>query len=133
MKLRLQEDPKEWRKNTLLTAGGVAMLSSILRWRRHIPNPAWLGLLAAALLIAICAIAAPRWFRGYYRFSQRVGFHMARAMGAVILSLFFVFVITPMGLVLRAFGQDPLRLKRPAGEKSYWRPAPKSGPLDRLF
>jgi hypothetical protein len=30
-------------------------------------------------------------------------------------------------------GYDLLRLRRDAGEESYWRPARKPGPLDRLF
>jgi len=133
MKLRLKEDPKEWRKNALLTAGGVATLSTLLRWRRHLSTDAWLTALTVAVLAAICAMAAPQWFRGFYRVSHRVGFHVARALGMVVLSVFFVFVITPMGLVMRALGQDSLRLKGRGGEQSHWRAAGKSSPLDRIF
>lgn len=132
MKLRLLEDPKEWRKNALLTAGGVAFLSSVLRWRKILSTPAWLALLAVAALSAVAAVLAPRWFRGFYRVSHRLGFYLASALGFVVLSLFFVFIITPMGLILRACGQDPLRLKR-RPEESYWRRAPDQSPLDRLF
>ena len=133
MKLRLQEDPKEWRKSAWLTAGGVVFLTSVLRWRKVFATPVWLGLVGAAGVAAICAWAVPRWFRGYYRFSHRLGFHLAGAIGYVVLSVFFVLVITPMGLVLRLCGQDPLRLKRRGNEESYWHPAPKKSPLDRLF
>ena len=133
MKLRLKEDPKEWRKAALLSAGGVAALSSVLRWRRILPNAAWVGIMVVAITIALCACLAPRWFRGYYRFSHRLGFHLARGLGFFVLGAFFVFVITPVGLMLRAFGQDPLRLKRSGKEESYWSPGKPNSPLDRMF
>jgi ABC-type uncharacterized transport system permease subunit len=133
MKLRLKEDPKEWRKAAWLSAGGLAALSSVLRWRRILPNPPWMAVLALAGMIAVGACLAPRWFRGYYRFSHRLGFHLARALGFIVLGVFFILVITPLGLALRALGQDPLRLKRTGKEESYWNTARPNSPLDRLF
>jgi len=41
MKLIFKEDPKAWRKSTLLTAAGLAILSSLLRWRRHLAVNYW--------------------------------------------------------------------------------------------
>ena len=133
MKLRLKEDPKEWRKAALLSAGGVAALSSVLRWRRILPSTAWVGILVVAITIGLCACLAPRRFRGYYRFSHRLGFYLARGLGFLVLGGFFVFVITPVGLMLRAFGQDPLRLKRSGKEESYWNSGKPNSPLDRMF
>ena len=52
--------------------------------------------------------------------------------GKIILAVFFVVVITPVGIVRRALGKDPLRLRRQVVE-SYWMPAPKKTPLERLF
>jgi len=133
MKLRLKEDPKEWRKATLLALGGLAMMSSLLRWRKVLPNGAWLTVLAGLAVLAVTASASPRLFRGYYRFSHRLGFHLARWLGYIVLGVFFVLIITPVGLILRAFGQDPLRLKRSGKEDGYWQPAKPNGPLDRMF
>ncbi|HWD19041.1 MAG TPA: SxtJ family membrane protein [Verrucomicrobiae bacterium] len=131
MKLRLKEDPKEWRKVTLLTVGGAAILSCVLRWR-VLPNRPWLGILGFLAVVAALAVARPKTFRGFYRWSVRVGFGMAQAVGFVALSLIFIFVITPMGMVLRICGQDPLRLKRGQTE-SYWTTAKPNSPLDRMF
>jgi hypothetical protein len=133
MKLRLKEDPKEWRKATLLSAGGLALLSSLLCWRGVLPKAGWVAALAVLGATAVASLVAPRWFRGYYRFSHRLGFHLARGLGFLALGAIFVLVITPMGLALRAFGQDPLRLKRPAQKESYWHPAKANSPLDRMF
>jgi hypothetical protein len=111
----------------------LAVFSSLLRWRRILPNPAWWLVLAFAAVIAVSACVAPRWFRGYYRFSHRLGFYLAQAIGLGVLAAFFVFVITPVGLLLRLFGQDTLRLKRSPNAGSYWTPAKPHSPLDRMF
>ena len=133
MKLRLKEEPREWRKTTLMTAGGLAVVSSLLRWRKHLPNEIWLTVLGVLAVIAILACAAPRLFRGFYRFSITTGFYMARWMGCAALGLFFVLVIAPFGVISRMFGYDPLRLKRSGKETSYWQTAKANGPLDRMF
>jgi len=133
MKLRLKEDPGEWRKTTLMTAGGLAVVLSLLRWRKHLPNTAWLAALGILAAVAILAGARPRLFRGFYRFSITAGYYMARWMGYAALGLFFAAIMTPFGLISRMFGYDPLRLKRTGKEETYWQTAKPNGPLDRMF
>jgi len=133
MKLNFKEDPKEWRKSALLTALGLALLSSVLRWRKHLPVNCWLALLALLVIVAICAVLQPGWFRGWYRLSLRLGFYSSQFIGRGVLLLFFIFIITPLGLVLRLAGKDSLQLKRPHSATTYWQPSKDSSPLDRLF
>ncbi len=133
MKLKFKEEPKEWRKSTWLTALGLALLSSLLCWRRVLPVLAWAALLAGLVVVAVFAWRQPQWFRGYYRVSLRAGFALSQVLAHVVLALLFFFVITPLGLLLRLFGQDPLRLKRAAAATTYWTASKPAGPLDRLF
>jgi hypothetical protein len=133
MKLKLKEEPKEWRKQALLTALGLALISSLLRWRRILPPDRWLGVLAALGLIAVCAALWPRLFRGYYRFSMRLGFQLSQFMGRVLLTLVFFLLVTPLGWTLRLAGKDLLLLKRPRDAVSHWRQARECSPLDQLF
>jgi hypothetical protein len=133
MKLNYKEDPKEWRKSTLLTALGLAIISSLLRWRRHLPVNAWGTVLAVLAVVAVCAVLQPRWFRGWYRLSLWLGFYSSQFIGRCVLILFFIFIITPLGLMLRLAGKDPLQLTRPNKPATYWRPAKACSPLDRLF
>ena len=133
MKLKLKEEPKEWRKAAWMSALGLALLSSLLRWRRVLPLAAWslvLGLLAA---LALAAALRPCWFRGYYRFSAKLGFALSQMAGRVVLSVLFFVIVTPLGLVLRMMGKDPLRLRRPADASSYWSEVRQKTSLDRLF
>jgi hypothetical protein len=133
MKLNFKEDPKEWRKSALLTALGVAILSSLLRWRKHLPANLWPALLLLLAVVAVCAVLRPRWFRGWYRLSLRLGFYSSQFIGRCVLALFFIFVITTLGIMLRLMGKDPLQLKRPPGPATYWHPSKACSPLDRLF
>jgi hypothetical protein len=133
MKLKLKEDPKEWRKAAWMSALGLAFLSSVLRWRRVLPMAAWGLILCLLAVLAVAAALRPRWFRGYYRFSAKLGFAISQMAGSVVLALFFIIVITPLGLAMRMLGKDPLRLRRPVGVESHWSEARRKSSLDKLF
>jgi hypothetical protein len=133
MKLKLKEEPAEWRKAVWMSALGLAILSSLLRWRRVLPAPAWGLVLCLLAALALTAALRPQWFRGYYRFSAKLGFGLSQAVGRAILALLFCIVVTPLGLVLRMLGKDPLRLRRPAGVESCWSEVRQRSSLERLF
>lgn len=133
MKLNLKDEPKEWRKSALLAVLGLALISSVLRWRNVLANKTWLAVLAALAIVALAAVLQPRWFRGWHRFSMRLGFVLSQFLGRVVLVLFFIFILTPVGLVLRLAGKDPLQLERPANAETFWQTAKDPSPLDRLF
>ena|ERR1035441_4830653 len=94
MKLIYKEDPREWRKSALLAALGLAILSSFLCWRRHLPINCWSVLAELILLMVIVAGLRPRWFRGWYRFSLWLGFHSSQFTGRCVLLLFFIFIVS---------------------------------------
>lgn len=133
IQLKLKEDPKEWRKAALMSALGFAILSSVLRWRQVLGNRSWLTILLVLAAVAILSIIRPVLFRGWYRFSTKVGYHIGRTAGLVALALLFFIVVTPLGIVMRLLGKDPLRLRRPENPGGYWSPARGKSPLDRSF
>jgi hypothetical protein len=133
MRLRLKEEPKEWRKAAWLAAGGLAVLSTVLRWRRILPTRAWLAALGVLAVVMACAWLRPAWFRGYYRFSMRLGFGLTQVLGRIVLAALFVVVVTPLGWLVRLLGKDPLQIKPPRDARTFWQPAKPSTPLERLF
>ena len=96
-------------------------------------NVLWFAVLAVLAAVVLGAGLRPQRFRGYYRFSMRVGFALSQFIGRVALVLLFFLILTPMGLVLRLIGKDALQLKRPRDTATCWSPAKEAGPLDRLF
>lgn len=133
MKPNLKDEPKEWRKSALVTALGLALLSSLLRWRGFLTDKIFFPVLVALAAVAITASFQPRWFRGYHLLSMRLGLAVSRFIGYVALVLFFIFVLTPIGLILRLLGKDALQLKPPQRAATYWQPAKDRSPLERLF
>ncbi len=133
MNLRYREDPREWRKSTLLTTLGLAVISSILRWRRVLPVDVWSYLLILLALVSVAACVWPKWFRGYYRVSLWLGYYSSMAVVRVALVLMFYLLLTPAGVLARILGKDFLRLKRQNNPATYWTEAKEPGPLDRMF
>jgi hypothetical protein len=133
MKLNLKEDPKEWCKSALMTALGLAILSTVLRWRHVLPLNTWYAVMGVLSVVALCACLQPCWFRGYYRFSMRLGFAISQFAGRGVLLGLFLLVVTPLGWVLRLAGKDPLQLRRRSDAGTYWHQSKTSSPLERLF
>jgi len=133
MRLNLKGDPKEWRKQALLTALGLAIISSMLLWRHHLTWNLARWIYAALFCAAVCSCVAPQLFRGYYRLAMRLGFYFSLLLGRVVLTVFFFLVITPLGIILRLSGKDSLQLKRPEKADTCWHQGKEFSPLDKLF
>ena len=132
MKLKLKEDPKEWLKFTAVMAV-LAGFVSFLLFRRKVISTNALTIVGTVLgLILIVCWLKPRWFRVFYRAGMRVSFRIGQVVGWVWLMLFFLLVLTPLGLVLRLLGKDLLALKR-RNVPTYWHPAKNSNQFDRQF
>ncbi len=133
MKLKLKEQPIEWQKFTAVMVAAAGAGLFLLRRKRVV---SWNVVLAAGALLALalllCALR-PRWFRGFYRVGMTASFHVGQVMGWVALTIFFLAVLTPLGLLLRLLGKDLLRLKRANNTGSYWHPTRASSPFDRQF
>jgi len=50
----------------------------------------------------------------------KVGCLLQRVMTTVVTGLLFYTSVTPMGLLLRLYGKDLLRLRRDPNARSYW-------------
>jgi hypothetical protein len=133
VKIKYKENPGAWRTSTLLTLLGLALVSSLLRWRHVLPLNYWLSAMVVLGCAAVVVCIRPQWFRGYYRFSTWAGFWSSQAVARVLLALMFILIFVPAGLLLRLCGKDPLKLKRSSHSTSYWCSAKAISPLDRLF
>lgn len=133
MKLRLQEDPREWRKFGLNSALVLALLAGLLCWRGVLPNNAALALLAGLAAVALAAIVRPRGLRGPYRLGMRASHALGRILAPLVLGLIFFLVLTPLGLLLRLLGKDLLRLRRDSTAATHWQPASGSTDLTKMF
>jgi hypothetical protein len=98
----------------------------ILPWvLRGAPRLWSLALSAAFLAIAwlFPAVLAP-----LNRAWARFGLLLHRLVSPIVLGVMFFLVITPMGLIMRALGKNPLRLRFDPAARSYWLPRQPPGP-----
>jgi hypothetical protein len=58
----------------------------------------------------------------------KFGLLLYKVMNPLVLGLLFFVTITPIGLVMRAFGKDFLRMKMDRSAKSYWIDRAPPGP-----
>lgn len=73
-----------------------------------------------AVAFAIVALAAPRLLRPLNLLWFRFGMLLHHVVTPVVMGLLFFVALTPVGLLMRATGKDPMRLRREANATSYW-------------
>jgi hypothetical protein len=132
MSLRLKENPREWQKFTASVAVMISIVAWLLNRKGGLPVPVWTIWLGAGSLV-LTSLVMPRGFRGFYRVGMSVGFFIGQAVGKVLLVLFFLALVIPLGLVLRLMGKDLLALKRPRNASTYWTKPRQISDFDRQF
>lgn len=72
----------------------------------------WPRFLPAALVLLLLAMVWPRAFRPLAGLWFGLSHLMGRVVSTLILSALFFFLVTPVGLVRRWLGADPLKLRK---------------------
>jgi O-antigen/teichoic acid export membrane protein len=100
-------DRKGLREFGLTTGGIVAGLFGLFfPWVLERPIPRWPWVIAGVL--AAWALVAPASLRPVYRGWMRFGLLLSKVTTPIIMGLVFFLVVTPMGLIRRATGNDSL-------------------------
>jgi hypothetical protein len=116
-----------------LSIGGIGLVVATVLWWRGYPR---LGTAVFALgtLLLILALTAPSLLKLpnflWWRFSRALAWVNTR----IVLTLFFAAVLTPVGVIMRLVGRNPLSASK---ETTNWRayPARRADPrhYERLF
>lgn len=86
----------------------------------------WPVLVLAAFFLA-SALARPSILHPLNRLWMRFGMLLGRIVNPIVTALLFFTVFTPAGLLARALGKDPLRLKWAPEATTYWIPRQSTG------
>ena len=113
------------------------LLSAVLWWRVGHWAVGWgavgWGMLAVAALIAIGGLFRPAFARPIYLGWMYASYPIGWAVGHVMIGAVFFLVVTPIGLLMRASGRDPLQRKFDASRASYWEKRPPVDDQTRYF
>jgi hypothetical protein len=102
-----------------------AVIALLPLWR-HGPLRVWALAISAAM--AIITLLKPALLHSANRLWARFGLLLNKIVSPVVTSLLFYLVVTPIGLLMRLFGQDPLRLRFDRQSVSYWIERTPPGP-----
>ena len=126
--------PKNPERSFGISVGPVLLLiAAILVWRGRIRTAEILGGIGAVLLIL--GLVQPRLLKwpsaAWWKFAMVLGYVNAR----IIMTVIFIIVLSPLGLLWRIIGKDPLARKR--RNWPGWSPYPlryrKSDHFNRMY
>ena len=94
-----------------VSVGGVLVaLAVVLAWRHRVTRAEVLGLVGAVLLVF--GLVAPSLLRVPSRYWWKFSLALGRVMAMFWMTLLFALVLTPVSLLWRVLGRDPLLRRR---------------------
>ena len=107
-----------------------AALAARSWWLGRLPiSIAWLAFAAG---LALAALSAPRILAAPNRAWFALGLWLSKVVSPVVIGAMFLLVVTPVGLLMRLFRHDPLRI-RSGAQSSYWIRRDPPGPEPESF
>lgn len=112
-----------------LTVGGILLLIACVRtWLRDGYGIVELVLGGVGLCLVVLALVWAPSLAGLNRAWTKLGLLMFKVVNPVVLALMYLVTIVPIGLIMRASGRDPLRLKLDPSASTYWVKREPPGP-----
>lgn len=84
--------------------------------------------LAVAAAFAVVALVLPGVLTPLNRAWTRFGLLLHKIVSPIVLGFLFYIVVTPLGLLMRLLGKDPLRLRWDRRSSTYWIERKPAGP-----
>jgi len=110
------------RKFGYIVAGASLVLAGYRIFVRN--QPWWWLLFGLGLAMLVMALVAPGRLGALRTLWEKLGHVMGIVNTYALLTIFYFFILTPLGLLLRLFGKDILKLKWQPKQSSYWEADP---------
>lgn len=98
----------------------TAIISLLLYVLKGVSIPWALAIFAVGFTIFIISMISSRLTRMIYVVLMAVTFPIGLVVSFTLLAIFYFLILTPLGLVFRLVGRDPLRRKFDSTTDSYW-------------
>lgn len=113
--------------------GALAVLTLVVSWRTgSFVLPARVLAMASGVLLILGTAYSPCLF-WVYRCWMAATVPVGVGIQVLLLCVFFYVVLTPVALVMRLMGRDPLRRRFDEAASSYWIPCRHHGDRRRYF
>ncbi|MFA5142886.1 MAG: SxtJ family membrane protein [Candidatus Omnitrophota bacterium] len=122
---------KDLRQFGLASAGIFLALGAVNYFKCRATWYTWF--LGLGVVTALMALAAPKSMKPVFIIFKKVGHAIGWINTRIILALIYFLFITPIAIVMKALGKDPLNRKIDKDITSYWvKHAPAVSPKERL-
>jgi hypothetical protein len=122
--------PGSERQFGIVMASALALLSLLNLWRS---GSWWPWTLVLAALFATGAILAPSTLKPLNLAWFKFGLLLHRVLNPVVMALLYYVSVVPTGVIMRAMGNDLLRLKLDRNAESYWIAREPPGPAPQTM
>ncbi len=92
-----------------------------------------IGLGAVAATSGVLALAAPSGLRPLYRALTAISLPIGWVVSHTVVALLFFGMLTPIGLLFRLVGRDPLNRGRDPARRTYWEPRVATDDVKRYY
>jgi hypothetical protein len=111
----------------------IASIGGVISWKAG-SVPTWVGVTwAIAGVVSVIGLINPSWIKPVYVVWMAAAFPVGRVMSGVFLRAIFYLAITPLGLLMRLFGRDPMTRTLDRSAASYWKEHAPGGDVPRYF
>jgi hypothetical protein len=113
----------------------IAFFGGFALWQAFVRSNTTVAVLFAALALTVGPIGLirPEWLRPVYVAWMVLAFPIGWTVSQVIVGVMFYAVFTPIALVFRLIGRDPLSLRRDPNLQTFWTPKPAPSSVRRYF
>lgn len=141
VQLNLRPDAKQLRQFGFIALGAFAVLGAVVLWRGGLfgldfgraARPVAHALWGLGGLSALFSLVLPRANLPLFTALMVVTFPIGIVVSHVVLALLFFGVLTPVALVFRLIGRDPLMRRFEPERESYWIDLPEPRDTENYF
>ena len=109
------------------------ILSLVLYFFKHLAIQWTLIIIGAGLFIFVTSLISLKLTRLIYLGLTFLTYPIGFVVSYLVMGIFYFLVITPVGLIFKLIGKDPLHRKFDYETKSYWLKRQSPDKLDRYF
>jgi hypothetical protein len=114
-------DVKQSRKFGYTVAGALLVLSLFNIFTKHKHN--WWGAFSVAIILLQFALTKPALLNPLRLIWDKIGHVLGIINTYILLTVFYFLILTPLGLIMRLFGKDILKIKWVRNKDTYWEDA----------
>ncbi|NQV73092.1 hypothetical protein HQ496_08215 [bacterium] len=122
--MKVSSDKKELRSFGFILFGALLILNTYFWWKGE--YQLWISIVGTSL--ALIAATFPLILGPFHWLWMKVGLFLGFIMTTVILTVTYVVMVTPIGVILRILKKDILHLKLDPKASSYWITPDKTDP-----